>query len=136
MSNAGRITRRLLFATLLAVSLGGCALWQNIQSTAAVAATPEAVKLEIDSFDAYEALADGYNRLRLCNGSNGPVCRDPAVRKTVAASVLAGRSARNNLKAYLRANPGQTAPQIDYSTLVNATDAIKQALQVYKSAIQ
>ena len=136
------IFSRLAVAAVLAISLAGCAgtldkIDSFVSSATSVvnsAVTPKDVVIAASAYDV-AVTATNYQRLRRCNGSNGPVCRDPALRKKIDAAVYAGRAARNNLKAYLRANPGITTVRLaDYDTLVAATKTLQDATAAYRAA--
>ena len=137
------IFSRLAVAAVLAISLAGCAgtldkIDSFVSSATSVvnsAVTPKDVVIAASAYDVVAVTATNYQRLRRCNGSNGPVCRDPALRKKIDAAVYAGRAARNNLKAYLRANPGITTVRLaDYDTLVAATKTLQDATAAYRAA--
>ena len=137
------IFSRLAVAAVLAISLAGCAgtldkIDSFVSSATSVvnsAVTPKDVVIAASAYDVVAVTATNYQRLRRCTGSNGPACRDPALRKKIDAAVYAGRAARNNLKAYLRANPGITTVRLaDYDTLVAATKTLQDATAAYRAA--
>ena len=131
--------RRFMLAGALALACfatTGCAELRDAVSTVTQASvTPEEVTLAASAFDGFEVLATNYNRLRRCDGSNGPVCRDPSVTPVLRAAVRTGRVARNNLKQFLRDHPGQPlGTQGDYDALVAATKTIRDATAAYRTA--
>lgn len=137
------IFSRLAVTAVLAISLAGCAgtldkIDSFVSSATSVinsALTPKDVVIAASAYDVVAVTATNYQRLPRCNGSNGPVCRDPAARKKIDAAIYAGRAARNNLKAYLRAHPGVTTVQLaDYDTLVAATKTLQDATAAYRAA--
>lgn len=105
----------------------------NAVTSATVA--PNTVVVAIDAYDAMEILATNYTRLPRCDGTNGPVCRDPSMRKKIDGAIYSGRSARNSLKAYLRKHPGSAVGITDYDALVAATTAISDATAAYRFAV-
>ena len=135
---------RLAAVAFFALSLAGCAgtlakvdsFVSSVSSTvSSVAVTPKDVVIAASAYDVVAVTATNYQRLRRCTGSNGPACRDPALRKKIDAAVYAGRAARNNLKAYLRAHPGVTTVKLaDYDTLVAATKTLQDATAAYRAA--
>lgn len=128
---------RTLVIAALAIQLGGCGLARNIYDVATTATvSPTAVVVAASAFDAAEVTATNYLRAKRCNGTNGPVCRDSAVTPTIIGSIRAGRVARNNLKAFLRAHPGELGPKGDYDALVTATNTIQSATAAYQSAVK
>lgn len=134
---------RAALALTLAFSVVGCAAQMEKLSRAydvvtSATASPKAILVGIQSFDAVKISATGWLRLRRCNGTNGPVCRDPALVNTVDSAIQTGTSVRNDLKAWLRAHPGSTqlGPQALYDQLVAATASIEKAIAVYTTAAQ
>lgn len=136
--------KNIALALVLAFSLSGCAQFQKsverIQTAyevvVAASVTPKQAVVAMQSYDVVAITATNYLRLRRCDGTNGPVCRDPALRTKIDAAIYAGRSARNNIKAYLKSNPGITEIRLaDYKVLTTATDTLLEATAVYRSAI-
>ena len=132
---APRFFQAFILATALTFGVAGCAQLQNAYNVVTGAqVSPQAVVVAASTFDAFEVTATNYLRLRRCTGSNGPICRDPAVTPKIIAAVRAGRVARNNLKAFLRAHPGQLGPTGDYDALIAATQTLQQVLAAYQNA--
>lgn len=130
---------RRLSAAILALSLlGGCATFQRLDTawTAVKSATvsPEGVIVSAKIFDAVEATATNYLKLKRCNGTNGPICRDPAVTKTIITAVRQGREARNSLIAFQRAHPGQLGDQGVYDALQTSIDTLTGIVNAYIGA--
>jgi hypothetical protein len=124
--------RKLILAVALTLTLGGCAEIQKLrgafQAVTGNIVSPQQVAAAISAFDAGEALATNYVKLPRC-GTGPVVCRDPATTAAVAKWVKAGRVDRNQLKAALRANPGQNLSVADiYNDLGNTTAALSAAL--------
>lgn len=132
--------KTILAVAVLALGLGACAQFtafensvKNAVSTVtSTAVTPKDAYIAINAYDAVEATATNYNGWPRCTGSTGPVCRDPAVRAQIKKLVLAGRVARNDLKAYLRANPNSNVSVQSFSDLQAATDELQKIVNTYK----
>lgn len=105
-----------------------------ISSAASSEASPKAVAVAISSFDAIKITATNYTRLPRCNGTNGPICRDPALRVKIKQAVAAGTVARNNLKAFLRQNPKSFADVGLYNSLLAARQTLSDATAAYRAA--
>jgi hypothetical protein len=121
---------------LAAVPLAGCSdtldKFDSVVSTVTGSTVPASyVSAARTTFNVSEAAATNYMRLPRCNGSNGPVCRDPAIRQCIDGYVLNGRAARNRLAALQRANPGGDVPVADYNTLSAASSAITSMTSAY-----
>lgn len=134
--------KRFLFHTFaaLAVTLAvaGCAGTIDRVGTAysvltEIRVSREAVVLARNAFNAAEVTATNYLSLRRCNGSNGPVCRDPALRKPIVAAVLAGRAARNDLTRFMREHPNELGPSGLYDALTSATSTINVVTTTYQA---
>lgn len=124
--------KKLLIAATLALSLVGCANLQNAYNTVTGASvSPTAVYVAANSFDAVEVTATNYLRLKKCSPSSGPVCRDPAATAKIIPAVRSGRVARNNLLAFMKANPGQLGPVGLYNALTSATQTLQQVEATY-----
>lgn len=115
----------LVVAALLAtVGLGGCASLQNLENNVGVAwnvlttasVSPTQIIVAANTYDALEATATQY--LGYCNtpaGAAQSICA-LSTRKTVVASVRAGRAARNALEPYVVS--GTAGPAVVYNTLM------------------
>lgn len=129
-----------LVAVSLAFSMVGCAEWRDriqvgYQAVTSVAVTPREVVIAMSAYDVEAVLATNYQRGVRCDGSNGPICRDPAWRVRIDQAILSGRVARNNLKAYLKEHPGVTEIRLaDYDTLKAATETLSQATATWRAA--
>ena len=127
--------KHLAIACALALSLGACANLQNAYSTLTSAqVTATQVSVAGNTFDGLEATATAYLRLKRCNGSNGPICRDPKVTPQIIGAVRAGRVARNNLEQFFTDHPGQLGPSGDYAALTTAISTLQAALAQYRGA--
>ena len=123
--------RKIIFAIpLLLLALGGCA-----QLTALTSSTvsTESVGIAVNGFDALEATATNYLRLRRCTGTNGPVCRDPAATAEIIPAVRAGRVARNNIEQFLKDHPGQLGTTGLYDALTAASSTLGAIITKYKA---
>ncbi len=128
----------LASACALAVSLGGCAAVQKLENSFAVlssaSVSPQAVVVAVNSFDAVQATATNYLRLPKCTGTNGPICRDPAISVKVIQAVKAGRTARNNLEAFMTAHPGQLGDAGLYDALQASLSTLESIVSQYGAA--
>ena len=111
--------KKVLIGLVLALGLAGC----NINLNPNVA-TPQDVVIAANAFDAAEATAANYLTLPLC-GTTAKVCRTQAISIQVASAVRAGRVARDQLLADVKAN--NPAPVSLFQTL-SATVSTLQAL--------
>lgn len=131
----------VILAMFLAGSmLVGCsglqALRDDVQTAfdvaTSAAVTPTEAYIAINAYDGVEATATNYLGWPRCTGSNGPLCRDPAVRMQIKKIILAGRVARNDVKAYLRANPGKALAIQSFDDMQAATSALRDIITAYK----
>lgn len=125
-----------------ALALSGCSglkeFWDTGMSVANAISSSEvnqdAFVVAATTYDSMVIVATRYQSLRRCTGSNGPLCRNPALRQQIDAAVYSGRVARNNLKEFFRTHPGQLGPGGLYDSLVTATNTIKGATAAYRTA--
>lgn len=123
---------------LLALSLAGCASWQKFETEVSNVVTvvggtrvnSKSAYVAISVFNAAERSVAAYLRLPLCNGSV-PLCRVPGAANALSQPFNAGISARNDLRAFMKANPGTLADAGLYDTLVSATSALQKVMNVY-----
>lgn len=122
--------RKLLLPMLLVAGLmvGGCARLQavfDILTAAEAAEVPAtAVIVAANTFDALEVTATNYLRLKRCTEKTRPVCREPAATAVIVPAVRSGRIARDNLKKFLRENPGKLGPSGLYNALSVASNTL------------
>ena len=82
------------------------------------------MSIAANGFDAVEATATAY--VGYCTPKPMPVgCSVSLVQKVIKA-VQNGRVARNNLEAFVRANPGESGPATLLSALTTATATLQQ----------
>ena len=123
---------KIVLVVSLAFALAGCAQLTNAYNVlTGTSVSPTAVYVAANAFDAVEATATNYLRLRRCSASSGPVCRDPKVSSQLIPAVRAGRIARNNLEAFMKAHPGQLGPTGLYDALTGATATIRSIETTY-----
>lgn len=122
-----------LFAiALLGLTLAGCAgLTKTYDIITGATVSPAAVIVAANSFDALEATATNYLTLVRCNGSNGPICRDPKATKAIIPAIRSGRVARNNLEQFLKDHPGQLGPSGLYNALVTSINTLQGVYAIY-----
>lgn len=130
--------RKIILAIALAALLGGCATlaridagWQAVKSSTV---SPAAVVVAANTFNALEATATNYLRLKKCTGANGPICRDPAVTAKVIPAVRAGRAARDSLIAFQKAHPGALGDQGVYDALQSSIGTLTSIINTYGGA--
>lgn len=136
--------KRIFAVVLLTFSLGlgGCATFNAaVQKTEQVigivtgaTVDPAAIIVLANAFDALQVSAKNYTDPRInkrCDGTNGPICRDPVVTIELNKAVLIGRKARNDAKAFLRSHPGQLGPQGVYDALRAAVETIQGVFDKY-----
>ena len=124
--------KKLVAIALLALSLGGCANFQNawgIVSGATV--SPTAVYVARNSFDAAEVSATNY--IVFCKVHPATYgCSKVAIAKLIPA-VRSGRVARNNLAQFQKNNPGTLGPAGLYNALNAATNTIQEISLQYNT---
>lgn len=131
---------KALLAIPFALFLGGCAtfgtlerdalnVWNVVTSTSI---SPQAVLVAANSYDALEASATNYLRLKTCSLNSGPVCKDPRAVKAIIPAVRAGRVARNNLEQFLKDHPGQLGPSGLYDALGSSVRSIQAIYAHYQ----
>lgn len=124
-------------ALTIAVTLGGCAtqFGQKVEGvvSAITGATvsPQAVIVASNVFDGLERTATNYLRLTRCNGTNGPICRDPNATKTLIPAIRSGRVARNNLQQFMTDHPGQLGPSGLYDALQASITTLQNVFAQY-----
>src|SRR5665647_934483 len=103
--------KKILISLTVVLSLAGCAkLTADYNAITGATVSPTAVIVAANAFDAVEATATNYLTLKKCSATTGPVCRNVAATKVIIPAVRSGRTARNNLEAFMQANPGVLGP--------------------------
>lgn len=137
----------ILLVVSLAFTVGGCAAElaklkagyqaaQNaIMSPLAGEIAPKAALAAVSTFDGLEVIATRWWRLPRCTGTNGPLCRDPAYGDRIDAAVMSGRSARNNIKAFIKDHRGAAVPSTLYDVIIAANTTINEATAAYRAAL-
>lgn len=121
--------KKVFLALSFAVALSGCAqLKADYDAITGATVSPTAVIVAGNSFDAAEATATNYLRLPKCGTFP---CRSAQATKAIIPAIRSGRLARNNLEAFLVANPGALGPAGLYSALRTATDTLQQIFAQY-----
>ncbi|WP_262048668.1 hypothetical protein [Bradyrhizobium sp. Bra78] len=136
--------RKLMLAAAMALAIagGGCSqvrdTWQKIEHVAEAVTrskvSPEAVVLLASTYDAFEATAKNYVDPRLnkrCDGTNGPICRDPDATIALNKAVRAGRKARNDVKQFLRDHPNELGTQGFYDALKQSVETLRGIFTQY-----
>lgn len=126
--------KRVLLALTIALSLGGCATFQKVENAVGVVGglkvNSKSAYVAINVFNAAERSATAYLRLPPCNGST-QVCRANGAAEAIDPPFRAGIQARNDLRAYMKANKGTLADAGLYNTLVSATDTLQKVMDIY-----
>lgn len=117
---------RWIFSLLVCVGLSSCAALNAVES---VNISPTQVYVAAQAFDAVEATATNYVRLPVCKAGQTFVknqCSTLAAISRLVPAIHAGRTDRDNLEAYVKANPkGGIGASGLYSALTAATATIK-----------
>lgn len=124
--------KRILLILALSVSLGGCAtLRTSYDVVTGATISPTAVIVAANGFDALEATATNYLRLKSCAVAPGPVCRNKAATKAIIPAIRSGRLARNKLEAFMVANPGKLGNAGLYNALTEAIATLQGVFVQY-----
>lgn len=129
--------RKLLAISLLALSLGGCAgelakietTFSNVVGVIGNAKiNSKEAYIAINVFNGAERSVTAYLNLAQCGKMP---CRILGSASMLSPPFNAGISARNDLRAWMKANPGSLADAGLYNTLVAATDALQKVMAIY-----
>lgn len=101
---------------------------QAVQSASVDAKT---VIIAANVFNALETTAKNYMKFERCDGTNGPVCRDPRATKIIIKAVRAGRPIRDNLEDFVRVHPDKLGPKGKYDALVAVIKTLKGVYAQY-----
>lgn len=124
--------RRFFILIPLLLLVSGCAgLQKDWGIITGSTVSPQAVVVAGNAFNALEGTATSY--LSFCKANKAlPACAGyVAVRKKIIPAVRSGRVARNNLEAFLVANPGQLGPSGLYNALIAAVNTLQQIASQY-----
>jgi hypothetical protein len=130
--------RKLALALVLSLAVGGCAgITKQIQTVENAVGVVAKVKVKsktayiaINVFNAAERSATNYLRLPPCTGA-GNLCRAAGAAEAIDAPFNAGIKARDDLRAFMRANPGTLADAGLYDSLVAATTSLQNIMAIY-----
>lgn len=116
--------KRIVVCAFFALSLAGCAkLTEAYQSLSSSNVPPKAIYVAISAFDA--AKITGTNYIRYCAPNPSPKgCNDAVIRGKLIPAINKGTVARNDLKAFVRAHPGELGPSGTYSLLTTSATTI------------
>ena len=110
--------RKILLFGAVAFALSGCAALDGGAILVSSTVNPNYAYAAVQTFDVAETTADGYLRLPACvAGAISHVCRDRGAVAKIVPLVRTGRTARNAVKAALRASNGGPIPVVSYNTL-------------------
>ena len=118
--------KKLMLTIGLVFALSGCSVISTLEGTTI---SPTQVIVAGNSFDAIEATATNYLRLPLCPAAK--LCRTAEATYAIIPSVRAARVARNQMEAFVTANPGTVVPVTLYNTAITAINALQSALTQY-----
>lgn len=129
------MTKRIAVFFLI-LSLGGCAAIQNFtndvktayQVVTTSAVTPTQADIAINVFDGAKKTTANYLRLPICGKLP---CRQSAATIPIKKAISAGTVARNDIKAFLRANPGENLNIQSVADLQAATSALQAIIKAY-----
>ena len=126
--------KRIVIALALVLSLGGCATFQKIDNAIGVIGqtkiNSKSAYVAINVFNAAERSATAYLRLPPCEGVM-KVCRAIGAAQAIDQPFRSGMQARNDLRAYMRANKGTLADAGLYNTLIAATNSLQNVMSIY-----
>jgi hypothetical protein len=119
----------------LGLTASGCATFQKVENAVGVVGgelkvNSKSAYIAINVFNAAERSATAYLRLPPCDGVI-KVCRAAGAAEAIDQPFRAGIQARNDLRAYMRANKGTLADAGLYETLVAATDSLQRIMDIY-----
>ena len=110
---------KFLGAVVIALALAGCQVLSTIEGTTI---SPTAMYVALNAYKAVERT--GTNYVVYCTPAVKPAgCSAAAVQQIVTA-LAAGNVARNNLEAYIAANPGALGPVALYNALTTVTSTL------------
>lgn len=119
--------RRIIFAALLAISLGGCAAIQKIETAyhtvTETTVSPKQIYIAAQTFNGLQATATQY--LVYCRDHLTTDVCSADNRRIVIRSIRKGRSARNQLETYI--TQSKPAPATLYNVLVDAITSINNS---------
>lgn len=130
--------KRIILALALSLSLAGCAGLQKVETTLSNAVgvigstkiNSKSVYVAINVFNAAERSVTAYLKLPPCTGA-GTLCRVSGAAEALDAPFNAGIQARNDLRAFMKANKGTLADAGLYNTLVSATTSLQSVMTIY-----
>lgn len=129
--------RKIILAIMLSfslVALPACSTVQTIDNAIGVVAQTKVKSktayVAINVFNAAERSVTNYLKLPLCTGV-GNLCRVMGAAEALDAPFNSGIKARNDLRAFMKANPGTLADAGLYNTLVSATSSLQSIMAIY-----
>jgi hypothetical protein len=133
--------KKLLLALTLTLSLGACTQLQSFKDevvhaydvVAGVVISPTTVYVARNAYDVVERSAANY--LVFCHKNPSNLACSKTVEGKLVDAVRAGRDARRNVTAYMKAHPDGAGAGDVYGKLTLATSTIKQILEDYNIKI-
>jgi hypothetical protein len=92
---------------------------------------PKAIIVGANVALALQSTGKNYLRLRRCDGTNGPICRDPNVTPQIIEAVHQMRTVRNSAQTFVKTHPGQLGSQGAYDAMMAAIDAVRNLYATY-----
>lgn len=126
--------KKYLAIAALAISLGGCQFFQNVETAFGVAVgaqvTPNQAYIAANAFNVVESTATTYLKLPLCSATQSKLCRTQAGSVAIYKAMLVGRQARNNLIAAVTSAGGPVSVSL-YQALADQTSTLQQLVSSY-----
>lgn len=123
--------KKLIAIAMVSVSLGACTQLKNVVGQIEnTKINGKSAYVAIQAFNAVERTTTNYLNLPGCNGAIA-LCRQSGAAAALEKPFNAGISARNSLRAFMKANPGTLADAGLYNTLTSATSALQGVLNAY-----
>lgn len=126
--------KKIFLACAIALTLGGCANFQNAWNTLTGAAvSPSAVYVAANAADTSEIIATAY--LRVCHKAPSAYAAcAKSVESQVVSAVRAVRTARNDLRSFLVSHPDALGASGLYDALTQAQQTLSSIENIYKLA--
>jgi len=134
-----RIAVTLLAILAVGPLAGGCATFDKFETSVknfvgAVANTKvnsRDVYIAINVFNGAERSVTNVLRLQPCVTGGSSLCRPLGFAAAVEAPFNSGITARNDLRAFMKANPGTLGDAGLYNTLTSATATLQKIMDQY-----
>lgn len=121
----------LLIALGCALTLAACGdsgVGKLVSAVQGYTVQPKDMIIADNTFDVISRTGEAY--IRACTAGL-PLCVSNAVVPDIISAVRSGRDARNNLKAFVRAHPGELGPTGVYDAVISANTTLQQIFTRY-----